>query len=225
MFKGLAATDLNPNFRVDLVALSMIPAPLVATLAELLVEDSKNLTPTATSSLAKEVSKRLQVPFDQALSLTRAGRSFAVRLARNDDNSDYVADDLIEMQVVPPISRDVFVTFLTALRLHRAELTGRANRQGAVIGGGYHLGRWAVFTDYRVAFDRFDITDVDLETYQPSVSGLIPVVTLELELHMGDDEKTIALRLPEPDLVKLEQALKVARLQLAAAQNQFSGGH
>jgi hypothetical protein len=180
--------------------------------------------PTPTSTLSKSVSEKLGVPATQATSLARVARSFAARLGRTDDNPAFVSDDLIQMQVIPPTSRDVLLKFLTILRQHQAEFSNRTIRQRTVSGGGFHLASCSVFTDYRVAFDKFEIDDVDLDTYRPSVTGLVPVVTLELEIHAGDEEKTIAIRLPEDDLARIEQVLKIARLQLAVAKKQIPGG-
>jgi len=224
MFKGLTATDVHPTFRMDLAVLPTLSPEKSAALAAVLVEDTNNLAPTSTALLSKLVSQRLGVPAQEAKSLTRLAKSFAIRLGHNDDNPAFVADDLIEMQVIPPTSRDVLLKLLTSLRQHQTEFANRNTRQQTISGGGYHLGSCSVFTDYRVAFDKFDVNDVDLDTYQPAVTGLIPTVTLELEVHEGDEEKTIAIRLPEVDLARIEDVLKVARLQLAAAKKQFQGG-
>jgi hypothetical protein len=223
MFKGLTSSDLNVNFKMDVASLAQLPAGSAVALADLLVQDSKALTPTASVDVSKEVGKRLAVSSELAASLTRAGRSLANRLGRADDDPVLIADDLVETQVVLEANKKVLTQFLSGLRSHRADLTGRANRLAVITGGGYHLANWSVFTDYRLSFDRYDIGDVDLDTYKPTIAGLIPVITLELNLHMGEEEKSIAVRLSEPDLVKLEQSLRVARLQLTAAKERFPG--
>lgn len=223
MFKGLTATDIHPTFRTDLVTLGALSVDDASKLAQILVEDSRSVGPTSTAALANAVSQKLSVLKGQATPLARSARSFAIRIGRRDDNPASVVDDLIQMQIVSPTGRDALLKFLTVLREHRDELSGRTTRQQMISGGGYHLGGYSVFIDYRLTYDKFDLDDVSLDTYQPQVTGLVPVVTLELEIHHADEEKTFAIRLPEDDLVKMEQALKLARLQLAAAKKRVPG--
>jgi|SRR6266404_758903 len=224
MFKGLSATDLHPTFRSDLIAFTAIPSEKASLLAETMVADAKELSPTPISTLANVVSKRLGIPLEQARSSVRVARSFAVRLAKTDEDPTNLVDDLLSMELITPSAKDAFLRMLNILRQSRTELTGRENRQKNMLGGGYHLTGWGVYTDFRIAFDKYDISDVDLDNYQPTITGLIPIVSLELETKLGEKEETIVLRLSEADLAKLETALKVARLQLTTMQKYAHGG-
>lgn len=225
MFRGLTATDFHATFRMDIAAFAPLSQDKGAVLAEIIIEDARNVVAASISTLSKIICEKLGVPTKQAASLARAARSFSARLARIDDEPGPVVEDLIQMQVIPATGRETLLKFLTTIRQQRNELTKRLARQGAIFGGGYHLGDCSVFTDYRVAFDRFDRNDVNWDTYQPTIAGFVPMVTLVLEIHqVGEDEKPIALRLAETDLVKIEDALKVARLQLAAAKKRLAPG-
>jgi hypothetical protein len=54
--------------------------------------------------------------------------------------------------------------------------------------------------------------------------GLLPAVTLQLDVHGGDeDSKSISLRLSEVDLTDLENALKKARLQISELKKKSQG--
>jgi hypothetical protein len=225
MFKGLIATDFHATFRTDIAAFVPLSPDKAAVLAEIVIEDARNVVAASTSVLSKIICEKLGVPTRQSISLARAARSFSARLGRTDDEPGLIVDDLIQMQVIPPTGRDALLKFLTVIRQQRNELTKRLARQVAVFGGGYHLGDCSVFTDYRVAFDRIDPNDVNLDTYEPTIAGLVPMVTLVLEIHQaGEEEKAIALRLAETDLVKVEESLKLARLQLAAAKKRLAAG-
>ncbi len=225
MFKGLTATDIHPTFRTDIASFVTLPLEKATALAQVLIDESRSQAATSAASLSKTISQKLDIPTTQSASLGRAGRSFAIRLGRNDDDPNLIVDDLVEMQVVPPTGRDALLRFLSALREQRNELSNRNIRQQTILGGGYHLASISVFTDFRLTFDKYSLSDINLESYQPIVTGLVPVVTLELEMHSkGEKEKTITLRLPEPDLVRIEEMIKVARLQLNAAKKRLSAG-
>ena len=209
MFKGVAATDIHPTFKADLITLASLPVEDGSMLAVMTADDAREIPPTSVSALSKKVAQKFGLPSEQATSLARVARSFGSSYARRDDDPAGLADDLVAMQLIPASSRDVVVRFLTTLRPHAKDLMARSARQQATIGGGYHLQSSSVFTDFRAAFDRFDVTDVNLATFEPTVTGFVPVVTLQLDLHNGDDSKTVIVRLPESDLTILEETLKL----------------
>lgn len=216
--------DLQPSFRADMVQLSLLPELSLTVLADILLEDAKQQSPTRISTLASVITKELGVPEEQSRALARGGRSIASQLAKADDKPADVADDLVSLQIVPQEKRQGIYNFLVAIQRERSHFVARASRLGVSFSGGYHLASVSVFSELRAVFAESEISRNDIEKYVPVLLGLLPAVTLQLDLHGGDeDSKSISLRLSEVDLTDLENALKKARLQISELKKKSQG--
>lgn len=184
-FSGITSADLNPTFRADVATLAQLPSSTTSGIATLFLEDSGKLVPSSSASFAKDLSKSLALSIDQSVPVARAARFLANRIARIDDDPALIVEDLVGMQIVPATSKEALISFLVPVRERRTDVTARSNRLQLIAGGGSHISSMSVFTDYRVAFDKYDVSDVDLDKYQPTITGLIPIITLQLEVHLA----------------------------------------
>ena len=224
VFRGSVAADLRPAFRADVFQLALLPEANLQALANILVEDAKSLVPTKANTLAHKIATELHVPVEQSQALARGGRSLSSQMARADDNAADLADDLVSLEIVPQERRQAIYAFLAVIQRERSHFVARSSRLEITTSGGYHLTSVAAFTDLRAIFAESDYSKIDVAKYVPKVVGFLPTLTLELEIHRGDETtKSIAIRLTEEDLTNLENVLNVARVELAAVKQKAQG--
>lgn len=224
IFRGAALADIRPGFRADVSSLASLPASSLKMLANIVIDDARTLIPTKISALARIIAKELRVPSDRAQALARAARSLSSQAATMEDTAADIADDLVSLEIIPQELGPKVGAFLEATQAQRSVFVDRSTRQEVVSGGGYHLTSSAVFAEMRAVFADSDYSKINVDTYVPRLVGLLPIVTLQLDLHKGDEgPKSISIRLSEDDVADLENLLKIARIEIDAVKKKSQG--
>ena len=223
LFRGVEQTDIQPGFRRDIQTLSALSAEQLAEIVRVLVDEAKLSGIANLTSQARKIVTRIGLPYEEARPLASVGRMLASRLAETGDAASDVADDLVQLQVLPVDRRGVIAGFLAGLQGASDVFRARRKQYESLSGGGYHLAGWSVFPEFRVVLSEPDVRKIALENFSPEVLGFAPSLTLELDLHGGEENKTISIRLGESDIVELEHALRAGRIELEAAKKKLEG--
>ena len=224
LFRGIGAADIQPTFRAETAQLSSRTDADLQLLASALVKDAARSSPTGLVQLSREIHDSLGVDSNDARAMARVGRMFASRLAALGDAPEDVADDLVTLQITAADNQQKMVKFLKLLRERASLFEARQRRQETAWAGLYHLASSSTLAEFRAVFAESDYLRVKSETYVPRFLEFVPVVVLQMQLHGGEQDRSISVGLSEDELGQLEDLLKIARMELEAAKRELGEG-
>lgn len=226
LFKGLSLGDLSRRLRRDLSLLTSLPESKIEVFGREVVEAVNKGTLVQDGRVSpasrKALSQSLSIEQEDVDSLTRFAAYFGARIGETRDTASNLADDVIEITGAASDKRQEIQSFFSLLGKVAGEFSKQKQQVESTVGGGHHLHGLTVYPEFRVWTPEVDRHSMSPEDYKPTILGFVPGVTLELELHDGENDTVISIRLDEDDIATLEKALKLGRMELEAAKQKLT---
>lgn len=220
--RDLTAID---EFKKDIGILCGLPRQVLTQLPATAIEALEAPTEGESDRVREAAAERLSVPLSKlghALSVpTYLLRQFAPKGDAENDSPSDIADDLVELGVVPKEkAADVSAMFEATKGLSRGKLEMILLRKAHSRAVLPVLGSVSTVVDFRVLFDQNYKYEEDVGSYQPKFMGTIPLGIVEIELQ-GAHQEEVFFQVTKRTLQVMLDTLSALQKQIAVAEERL----